>query len=191
MISSAFDSGSGTWRLRTSTDGINWTQQAVEEAVDIAFSGTKYVAVRNGEAAPFRESTDLVTWTDINLSNLTGVGIIIRDSLNQVRLQSYDSTALTYLCTRIIQQDYVAGTDQTIYVTGADGYKIFVVVTPDSGAAGGQRLPYVTLRRGASPTFQPYYTVTYPAYGGSGSTVNPANVWCTVFTTGEVEKITY
>lgn len=191
LVSSAFDVNANSWKIRTSTDGITWTEQSVEEASDIAYSGSKYIAIKSGAGTELRESSALGAWSTIQLSNITGVGIIVRDSSNNIRLQSYDANAPTYLCARIIQEDYVAGVNSTIYVNGADGYQIFVVVTPDGASAGGQRIPYVELHRGAAPAYQPYYTVTYPAYGGSGSTVNPANVYCTVFTTGEVEKITY
>lgn len=178
--------------IRTSTDGFNWTNQALLNGSSIAFGASKFVVTYSAAGTKPKYSSAITgPWVESDLGVATGVGVVIRDSNGNTRLQSYDPTAVNYLMTRVVQENYVAGTNTTIYVTGSNGYQIFVMVTPDGGSAGGSCLPSVTYGRGGAPDYQPYFTLTYPPYGGGGSTYTNANVYCTVFTTGSPETISY
>jgi hypothetical protein len=192
LVSIGFNSATSQSVVRTSTNGVTWTTQGNLSATSISYNGTsKYVAVQGVGSFIMLSSADLFTWTNIDVSFIQGVGVIIRDSASNVRLQSYDTTLPNYLCTRVVQEDYVNADATTIYVTGADGYKIFVVVTVADQSTGGFRIPYIEYHRGAAPTYQPYYIVRYPVYGGSGSSPSLAPVYCTTFTTGAIENTTY
>jgi hypothetical protein len=158
---------------------VSWNDRAVVE----------YGGVTRVYEATYAYSTDGVNWTNAEgINNLTGVGVVIRDSLSRIRLQS-NATGVTGFSARVVKTAFVTS-NTTISVPEATNYRIFAyAATSLNGVTFIVVTPYLEYHRNASGV--PSIDVIYPTLAFGGQPQENASAYITIFTDGVYETSVY
>jgi len=190
---------SGMWALRTSVDGISWTDRDADinfvgQSNGLAFNGTTYVVAGAAGISPtsgrLLYSTDLVNWTNALSSGSTftsvawGAGLFVALTGGSGFARSSDG--VTWNNTGLLpvnQMNHVLWTGSMFIVTGGSGR----ILTSSDGLSWTQRTSGTTVTLG-----KPAWTGAQLVVPGASGTIltSPDGVTWTARTSGTTEFLT-